>query len=172
MGYVPSTLESQSTRGSNVKGERQHKTLFEALGRKSGPTQRVGDGGDPIAPLPDAGERDFAREFAEAYAPTAQENCSEGFDVRDACQPFDVRDSSQPFDVDDQSQPQEEREQEIPEGYTYETHPGPCECGKGTWRQTGYDPNYNGAEFTEFECTGCGKMTSITGASRWSAGRI
>lgn len=64
-------------------------------------------------------------------------------------------------------------------GKSYEVYPEPCkdcaetgECDKGEWRQVGYDPNYEGAELIEFECTGCGKMITVTGKQRWTAGRI
>jgi len=43
--------------------------------------------------------------------------------------------------------------------------PEPCACG-GEWRETGYDRNYCGAEFAEFECTGCGRLEAVVGDLR------
>lgn len=54
----------------------------------------------------------------------------------------------------------------------FEYEPEPCECGKGEWRQIGYDPNYCGYELIELECTNCGKLITVEGKSRWRAGRI
>ena len=62
-------------------------------------------------------------------------------------------------------------------GESYDVYPEPCEECKRTgecdseWRQVGYDPNYCGAELIEFECTGCGKMITVTGKQHWTAGR-
>jgi len=56
-------------------------------------------------------------------------------------------------------------------GESYDVFPPPCECGKGTWKQVGYDPNAGGAELIELECTHCGKMITVTGKQRWTAGR-
>jgi hypothetical protein len=56
-------------------------------------------------------------------------------------------------------------------GESFEVYPEPCECGKGEWKQVGYDPNAGGAELIELECTHCGKLVSITGRRCWTAGR-
>jgi hypothetical protein len=40
--------------------------------------------------------------------------------------------------------------------------PASCDCG-GEWRQVGYDRSFQGAEFVEFECTGCGRQESVVG---------
>ena len=56
-------------------------------------------------------------------------------------------------------------------GESYDVYPEPCECGKGEWKQVGYDPNAGGAELIELECTHCGKMITVTGKQHWTAGR-
>ena len=57
-------------------------------------------------------------------------------------------------------------------GKSYEVYPAPCECGKGEWEQTGYDPNFEGYELIDYKCTYCGRLASVQGQGRWNCGRI
>jgi phage FluMu protein Com len=57
---------------------------------------------------------------------------------------------------------------------TIDNYPDPrtcSECGE-VLNQVGYDTNFEGAELIELECPKCGRLSTVEGKKRWTAGRI